>query len=130
MVIESDRKNYRHRKQNSQHALVTRADDQQEKEANEEDDELGRDDVREDGADKKTVLTLVKREAAWAVMPDVKRSCNYSGFATSGTKKSQTTPQHPFDLFKICFQGPELILRDPGPNRKRWLDLDTGRGLR
>jgi hypothetical protein len=58
VVIKADWKNYRHREQDRQHALVTRTDDQQEKEANDEDHELGRDDIREDGADKKAVLTL------------------------------------------------------------------------
>jgi len=85
MVVKSQWKNHRHHKQQNEHALVTRADNQQEKEANKEDHELGRDDVREDGADKKAVLTLEKRHAAWAVMPDVKRFGNDSGFATGGT---------------------------------------------
>ena len=58
MVVKSDRKNYRHRKQNPQHALITRTNDQQKKEANDEDHEFGRDDVREDCAHKKAVFTF------------------------------------------------------------------------
>ena len=87
-MVKGDRKNYRHRKQNPQHTLVTRADDQQEKEANDEDHELGRDDVREDCADKKAVLALEKRHAVGAVMPDMKRFGNDWGFATGGTTQS------------------------------------------
>ena len=86
MVVKGQRKNHRHHKQKHEDALVTRADNQQEKEANEEDYELGRDDVRENGTDKKAVLTLEKRHAAPAVVPDVKRFGNDSGFATGGTK--------------------------------------------
>ena len=85
MVIESDRENERHYEEQHQHALVTRANNQQEKEANEQDHELGGHDIGEDRAHKKPVLTLEEREAIWAVMPDVKRSCDDPGFATGGT---------------------------------------------
>ena len=85
MVVKSQRKNHRHHKQQHQHALVIRTDNQQEKEAHQQDHELGRDDVGEDRAHKKPVLTLEQREAAWAVMPDVKRSRDDAGLATGGT---------------------------------------------
>lgn len=85
MVVKSQRENHGHHKQQHEHALVTRADNQQEKEANKEDHELGRDDVREDRADKKAVLTLEKRHAVRAVMPDVKRFGNDRGLATGRT---------------------------------------------
>ena len=85
-MVKSDWKNHRHHKQQHKHALVTRADNQQEKEANEEDHDLGRHDVCEDCADKKAIFTLKKGHAVWAVMPDVKRFCNDPGFAAGGTK--------------------------------------------
>ena len=85
VVIKGDRENQRQHKQQHQHTFISRADNQQEKEAHQQDYELGRDDVGEDRADKKPVLTLEQREAAWAVMPDVKRSRDDSGLATGGT---------------------------------------------
>jgi len=84
-MVKSDRENQRHYEQQHQHALITCADNQQEKEAYKQDHDLGGDDVGEDGAHKKTVLTFEKREAIWAVMPDVKRSSDDPGFATGGT---------------------------------------------
>jgi hypothetical protein len=83
-MIKGDRKYECHHKQQDQHALVVCADNQQEKEAHQQDDKLGRDDVRKDRAHKKPVLTLEKREAVWAMMADVKRLCDDSGFATGG----------------------------------------------
>ena len=84
-MIERDRKKQRQDKQQHQHTLIIRADNQQEKEAHDENHELGRDDVRENCAHKKAVFTLEKREAVWAVMPDMKRSRDDSGLATGGT---------------------------------------------
>ena len=104
-MVKSDRKNQRHYEEQDQHPIVTCAHNQQEKEANDEDHELGRDDVGEDRAHKKPFLTLEEGEAVRAVMADVERSGNDSGFATSGTTQGQRTLQHPFNLFKICFQG-------------------------
>ena len=85
MLVKSDRENQRHYEQQDQHSLVTGPDDQQEKEAYEQDHDLGRDDVGEDRAHKKPVLTLEEREAIGAVVPDMKRSCDDPGFATGGT---------------------------------------------
>ena len=86
MVIKGDGEDQRHHKQYHQHARVIGSDDQQKKEAHDQDDELRRDDVREDRAHKKPVLTLEKRETVWAVMPDTKGLRDDSGFATGGTK--------------------------------------------
>jgi hypothetical protein len=83
-MIKSHGENQGHYKQQHQHALVIRTHNQQEKEADDEDKELRRDDIREDRPDKKPVLTLEQRETVWAVMPDVKRLCDDSGFATGG----------------------------------------------
>jgi len=85
VVIKGNRENQRHYKQQHQHALVVCADNQKEKEAHQQDDDLGRDDVREDRAHKEPVLTLEKREAVWAMMADVKRLCDDSGLTTGGT---------------------------------------------
>jgi len=85
VVIKSDGENEGHDEEQHEHALVTCADNQEEKEAYQQDDELGGDDVGENGAHKKPVLTLEKREAIGAVMADVKRSSDDPGFATGGT---------------------------------------------
>jgi len=84
-MIKGNRKNECHYEQQHQHPLVIRAYNQQEKEAYNEDHKLSRNHVREDCAHKKPVLTLEKRETVWAVMPDVKRSCDDAGLATGGT---------------------------------------------
>lgn len=130
MVVKSDRENQRHHEQQDQHTLVIRAHNQQEKEAHDENHELSRDHVREDRSYKKSVLTLEKRQAVWAVMPDMKRSCDDSGLATGGTTQSQRTPQHLFDLFNICFHVlPPYYVRAQeieSPTES----LDTARGLR
>jgi hypothetical protein len=84
-MVKSDGENQRHYEQKHEDALVTCANNQQEKEANEQDHDLGGDDVGEDGTHKNPVLTFEEREAIGAVMPDVKRSGDDSGFATGGT---------------------------------------------
>ncbi len=85
MVIKGDREKQRQYKQHHEHALVARPDNQQEKEAHDENHELGRDHVRENRAHEKPVLTLEKRHAGGAVMPDVKRLCDDARLATRGT---------------------------------------------
>lgn len=85
MVIKGHGEDQGHHKQYHQHARVIGADDQQKKEAHDEDHEFGGHDVREDRAHKKPVLALEKRETVWAVMPNMKRLCGNSGFATGGT---------------------------------------------
>ncbi|HEU5130887.1 MAG TPA: hypothetical protein VFT26_02245, partial [Pyrinomonadaceae bacterium] len=69
-MIESDRKNQSQHEEQNQHAFVICADYQQEKEAHEENHDLGRDYVRENRTHEKPVLTLEKRHAGWTVMPD------------------------------------------------------------
>lgn len=85
MMIKGDREKQRHYEQQRKHPLVVGTNNQQEKEAHDENHELGRDHVRENRAHEKPVLTLEKRHAGWAVMPDVKRSCDDAGLATGGT---------------------------------------------
>jgi hypothetical protein len=109
-MIKGNRKNQRHYEQQHQHSLVISPYNQQEKEAHHEDHNLSRNDVGENCAHKKPVLTLEKRETIWAVMPDMKRSCDDAGLATGGTTKSQTTTQYFFDLSRIYFQRPAHIL--------------------
>jgi len=64
------------------------------------------------------------------MMPDVKRLGNDSGFATGWTTQSQTTSQHPLDLFKICFQSliPYYVRASQTESGDR--KLDSSRGLR
>jgi hypothetical protein len=80
------------------------ADDEQKEETDQENHEFGGDDVGENRADKKAVLTLEKRHAVRAVMPDVERGGDDLRLATYRTTQPQTTPQYSFDLFKISFQ--------------------------
>ena len=103
-MIKSDRKHQRHYEKQYEDTAVVRADDEQKEETNEQNYKLGGDDVREDCAHKKTILTLEERHAVRAVMPDVERGRDDLRLATYRTKQSQTTPQYPFNLFKVCFQ--------------------------
>jgi hypothetical protein len=125
-MIKSNRENQGHDEQQHQHAVITGADNQQEKETDEEDHELGGNDVGENRAHKKTVLTLKQRQAAWAVMPYVKRSSDDSGFATGRTTQSQTTPQHLLALFKIYIQRLADIFsrKDAKAQRRRKVKFD------
>ena len=118
VVIKGDGKKQRHHKQKHEDVLVIRADNQQEKEADDEDHEFRRDDVREDRAHEKPILTLEERHAAWTVMSDVERLRDDPGRATSGTTQLQTPPQHPLDLFKIYFQGCAYLTRKRDFSRK------------
>lgn len=85
MVIKGDREDQRHYKQQREHPLVISTDNQKEKETDGENHELGSDDVRENRAYEKPVLTFKKSHAVWAVMPDVKRLCDDPGRATRRT---------------------------------------------
>jgi len=102
-MIESDWKHQRHDKKQSQNAFITRANNQQEKEANDENHELRGDDVCEDSAHEKPVFPLEKRQAVRAVMPDVKRLGDDGRFATCWAAQSQRSTQNRFDLAKIFF---------------------------
>jgi len=57
-MIEPDREDQRHDKQQHQYALVIRADHQQTKETEEEDHQLCDDDIRQNCAHKKAVFTF------------------------------------------------------------------------
>ena len=103
MVIERDRENQGHDEEQDQNAFVIRADYQQEKEADQQNDELSGDDVGENCADKEAVFTFEKRHAVRAVMPYVKRLVNNLRLATRRTTQSYRTPQDPLDLFHIYF---------------------------
>lgn len=102
-MVKSHRKYQRHDEKNDKDTLIIRANDQQAKKANKEDNELRRDDVSENRAHEKAVLTLEEGQAVWTVMPDVKRGGDNLRFATCRTTQSQTTTQDSFDLFNICF---------------------------
>ena len=105
VMIKSHWKHNGHHKEQCKHILVFCADNQQKEEANQQDYELCRDHICQDGAYEKPILTLEEREAVWAVMSYVKRGCGDPGFATRGTPQFQATSQHFFDLSKVFFQG-------------------------
>jgi hypothetical protein len=101
-MVKSDRKYQRHNEKYDEDTFIIRADNQQAKEANKEDNEFRRDDVRENRAHEKAVLALEQRQAVRTVMPDVKRGGDDLRFATCRTTQSQTTTEYSFDLFNIC----------------------------
>ena len=117
-MVEQHREDQRHREQQDQHVTVIRPDNQQEKETDQQDHDLRRDHVREYGAHKKPVFTLEKRQAVRAMMPDMKRVGRDRRLPTRRTTQSQTTPQHPLDMFEIYFQGMAPYYREVGLNRK------------
>lgn len=109
-MIEKNRKNQCHRKEQDQYVAVVRPDNQQKKEADQQDHELRRDHIREDRPHKKSFFTLEKRETLRTVMTDVKRMGGDRRLPTGRTTQSQTTPQDPLDMFQIYFQGVGHIL--------------------
>ena len=111
MVIESDRENRRHYEEQNQDAFVVRADYQEEKEADQQDDELGGDDVSENRAHKEAVFAFEKRHAVGAVMADVEWLVNNLRLATRRTAQSHRAPQDPLDLFQIYFQGVRIYYK-------------------
>ena len=104
-MIKGDGKNQRHHEQEHEDVLVIGADNQEEKEADDQNKELGGDDVRENRAYEKAVFTLEKRHAAWAVMADVEGLRDDPGRAAGWAPQFQTPAQDCLDLFKIYFQG-------------------------
>ena len=104
-MIKGDGKNERHHEQDHEHVLVIGADNQEEKEADDKDHELGGDDVREDRAHEKPVFPLEKRHAAWAVMAYVKGLCDDPGRAAGWATQFHAPAQDCLDLFKVYFQG-------------------------
>ena len=117
-MIKKHRKNQGHDEEQNQHVAVIGPDNQQEEETDQQDHELSGDHVREDCAHKKAVFTLEKRQAVRAVVPDVKWVGDNCRFPTGRTTQSQTTPQYPFDMFQIYFQGVAPYYREGGLNRK------------
>src|SRR6185295_3958704 len=118
MVIESDRENQNHDEEQDQNVFVVRADDQQEKEADQQNDELSGDDVGENCAHKEAVFAFEKSHAVRAVMPDVKRLVNNLRLATRRTPQSYRTPQDPLDLFRIYFQGVRIYYARSTPQER------------
>ena len=104
-MIKSDGKNERHHEQEHEDLLVIGADDQEEKEADDQNQELRGDDVRENRAYEKAVFTLEKRHAAWAVMADVEGLRDDPGRAAGWAPQFQAPAQDCLDLFKVYFQG-------------------------
>lgn len=110
VMVESHRKNQRHHEKQCQNTFILRAQDKQAEKADQQNHDLGGDDVSEDCAHEKAVLTLEEREAVWAVVTNMKQVGSDLRLATCGTTQSQTTTQHRLDLFKVCFQGVGNIL--------------------
>jgi hypothetical protein len=104
-MIESHWENQGHHEEQYQNTLIRCANNQQGEEANKQDHELCRHDIRQNRAHKKSILALEEREAVWAMVPDVKRVRDDCRFATCWTAQSQTAFQHPLDLVKIFFHG-------------------------
>jgi len=104
-MIKGDGKNQRHHEQEHEDVLVIGAYNQKEKEADDEDQELRGDDVRENRAYEKAVFTLEKRHAAWAMMADMEGLRDDRGRAASRAPQFQTPAEDCLDLFKIYFQG-------------------------
>jgi hypothetical protein len=94
-----------HYKQQHEDVLVIRADNQEEEEADDEDQKLGGDNVRENRSHEKPVFTLEKRHATRAMMADVEWLRDNRRRAAGGAPQLQTPPQDCLDLFKVYFQG-------------------------
>jgi len=99
MMVESHRKNQRHHEKQGQNTFILGTKDQQAEETDQQDYKFRSDDVREDRAHKKAILTLEERQAFRAVMPDVKRVRDDLRLATCRTTQFQTATQYPLDLF-------------------------------
>lgn len=109
-MIEKHREDEGHYEEQDQHIAIVGPDDQQEKEADQQDHELGRNDVCEYSAYKKPFFTLKERHAVRTVMPDMKWLGSDRRLPTGRTTQSQTTPQNPLDMFEIYFQSVGDIL--------------------
>ena len=99
MVIESDRENQRHDKEQDQDVFVVRANYQKEKETDQQNEDFRGDDVGENRAHKEAVFTFEKGHAVRAVVPDVKRLVNNARLATRRTTESHRATQDLLDLF-------------------------------
>ena len=74
VMIESDGKEERDRRETGEHQIEARVDDRQADDVEDENHELGRDHVRHDRSDEKAVLAFEEGVAARALMFDVKRA--------------------------------------------------------
>ena len=110
VMIEKNRENQGHYKEQDQHVAVVGPDYQQEKEADHKNHDLRRNHVSEYRANKKPLLTLEQRQAVRAMMADMKRMGGDRRLPTGRTTQSQTTPQNPLDMFQIYFQSVGHIL--------------------
>jgi len=84
-MIESDRENQGHDKEQDQNVFVVRADYQQEKETDQQNEEFRSDDVGENCAHKEAVFSFEKGHTVRAVVPDVERLVNNLRLATRRT---------------------------------------------
>ena len=100
-MIKGDGKNQRHHEQEHEDVLVIGADNQEEKEADDENQELGGDYVRENRAYEKAVFTFEERQANRAMMPDMERAVYDFGLATGRTKQLEAAFQDANSLFFI-----------------------------
>jgi hypothetical protein len=105
VVIESDRENQSHDEEQDQDVFVGRADYQQEKETDQQNDEFGGDNIGKNCPHKEAVFALEKSPAVRAVMSDVKGLGNNPRLATRRATQSHGATQNPLDLFQIYFQG-------------------------
>jgi hypothetical protein len=108
VVIEGDWEKQGHDKEQDQDVVVVRADYQQEKETDQQNEEFRSDDVGENRAHKEAVFAFEKGHAVRAVVPDVERLVNNLRLATRGTTESHRATQDPLDLFHIDSQGEPL----------------------
>ena len=102
-MIKSDGKNQRHDEEHDECALVSRAQNYQTKETDQQNRKLRRDHVCQDCAHKKAVFALEERHAGRTVMPDFEWLRGDFSLATHRTEQSQTTTYYPLDLWPIFF---------------------------
>lgn len=113
VVIEKDREDQGHDEEQDQYVAIVGPDNQQEKEADHENHEFSRDYVCEYRAYEKPFFTFEKRQAVWAVMPDMKGMRGDRRLSTRRTTKFQTTPQNSLDMFEIYFQDVWTYINAP-----------------
>lgn len=98
-MIEGNRENQGHDKEQDQDVFIVRANYQKEKETDQQNEDFRGDDVGENGAHKEAVFSFEKGHAVRAVVPDVERLVNYSRLATRRTTESHRATQDLLDLF-------------------------------
>lgn len=98
-MIEGNRENQGHDKEQDQDVFIVRANYQKEKETDQQNEDFRGDDVCENGAHKEAVFSFEKGHAVRAVVPNVERLVNYSRLATRRTTESHRATQDLLDLF-------------------------------